>query len=323
MTNRLTKRPSRLKGIAAIALSVGLLASACGGGGTDAGGGDGSDPKSQPIDLGYIDWNEDIALNYLWKHILEERGYKVNFSKVDAGIIFNGMTKDEVDVFFDTWLPATHETYWKRHGDKLEKLTKWYETAPLALAVPKWTYNKGVQSIGDLAENADLFNGQITGIGPSAGETELINKKVMPAYNLKDSLTHKVTSASTMLAALDEAVQNKDDIVVALWKPHWAWSAYPIKPLKDPKNAWGKPDSIWATASGKNAEGGAFSEDYPKVAGWISKMKLTPEQIASLADAVVNKAEGEKARTQAAAKWAHSHQDLLSKWGIPKPQQQQ
>lgn len=318
MTRKLAKRPNRLKGVAAIALSIGLLASACGGGGGSESGSGGGGGKSEPITLGYINWNEDIALNYLWKHVLEERGYKVNFAKLDAGIIFSGMTEDEVDVFFDTWLPTTHKTYWEQHGDKLEKLTKWYEKAPLELAVPKWTWKKGVHSIGDLDEHAKLFNGQITGIGPSAGETELINKKVMPAYNLKDELNHKVTGSSTMLSALDEAIQNHDDIVVALWKPHWAWSAYPIKPLKDPKNAWGDPDSIYATASGEKAKGGAFSEDYPKVAGWISKMKLTPDQIASLSDAVVNKAEGKSARLEAAAKWAHSHQDLLSEWGIPK-----
>lgn len=309
-------RGRRWKATAAVVASLGLLASACGGGGSGSGG-ESSNPKSQPIDIGYINWNEDIALTYLWQHLLTERGYKVNVNQLDAAAIFKGMTTGDVDVFFDTWLPNTHKPYWKRFGDKLTKLTKWYDTAPLALAVPKYTYDKGVKSIADLKNKASLFDGKITGIGPSAGETRVIQEDVMPAYSLKDSMQYVTSSSTAMLSALDDAVKNKKDIVVALWYPHWAWKEYDVKQLKDPKNAFGKPDSIYTTARGEESSGGAFKEDYPKVGKWMSNMHLKPDQIASMSNAIVNNADSEQARKDAAAKWAEEHQDIVKKW-IPE-----
>ena len=47
-----------------------------------------------------------------------------------------------------------------------------------------------------------------------------------------------------MLAELKRAYAKKEPIVVTLWSPHWAYSDYELKKLKDPKGAWGKGDGV-------------------------------------------------------------------------------
>lgn len=317
------RRRFRLTGVAAGILSLGLVAAACGGGGTESGGGGGNSAgagggnKSEPITIGYIQWNEDIANTFLWKYLLEQRGYKVETKQVKAGLIFKGMARGDIDLFMDTWLPKTHKNYWETYGDKLTKVTKYYDNAPLALAVPKWTYKK-VDSIPGLGKHADLFDGKITGIGGGAGETDYIKHDLLPAYGLKDKIHYQISSTNAMLTALDKAVENHDDIVVALWYPHWAWNEYPIKPLKDPKGAWGEPDNLFITARGENSGTGAFKDDYPKVYKWISKYHMTHEQEGNLSNAIVNGPSTKQERQEAAKKWVDNHQDLVNKWVPPK-----
>lgn len=91
------------------------------------------------IKIGYINWDEDVATTHLWKKILEAKGYKVTMTQVsDAGPVYIGLDKGDVDLYLDSWLPATHKTYWAKYGDNLTKIKKWYDSAPLTIAVPKY-----------------------------------------------------------------------------------------------------------------------------------------------------------------------------------------
>lgn len=141
------------------------------------------DGSGQTVNIGLIPWDEDIVVTALWKDILEDHGFTVEVTEVDAGILFQGLADGDIDVFFDTWLPVTHQDYWEEHGDSLEQLGKWYEgSAKLTLAVP--TYMEDVNSIADLKGRADEFGGKIIGIEPGAGLTRVTKEEAIPAYGL-------------------------------------------------------------------------------------------------------------------------------------------
>jgi len=96
-------------------------------------------PGKKSIKIGYINWDEDVATTHLWKKILEAKGYSVKITLVsDAGPLYVGLSKGDVDLYLDGWLPATHAAYWKKYGDNLTKIVKWYDSAPLTIAVPKY-----------------------------------------------------------------------------------------------------------------------------------------------------------------------------------------
>lgn len=201
-------------------------------------------------------------------------------------------------------MPTTHAEYWKKYGKQLDDLGSWYGPTSLELTVPK--YVEDVDSLADLKDHADLFDGRITGIEPSAGEMGLLKSKILKAYGLES--TYKVVDGSTpaMLAELKRAYAKKEPILVPLWSPHWAYNNFELKKLKDPKGAWGKGDGVHTLARK------GFTSDNPEVGNWLKNFSMTEDQLTSL-EAEFQKVD--KGHEQDAVRaWLKKNPGQLDKW---------
>jgi glycine betaine/proline transport system substrate-binding protein len=67
--------------------------------------------EADPIEIGWVPWDEDIAVTYLWKHILEGEGYEVNLTQLDIAPVYAGLAEGDLDLYLDAWLPITHADY--------------------------------------------------------------------------------------------------------------------------------------------------------------------------------------------------------------------
>lgn len=301
---KMTRGSRVVAGLAAAALAL----SACGdNGGNGTGGGGGGDGEAamegKDITIGvFSGWEEGIAASYLWGHIFEEAGAEVSYQTAEAGPVYAGVAQGQLDVSFDAWLPTTHEDYWNKYGDKFEDLVTWFDNAPLTIAVNK---DAPIDSLAELKANADKFNNQIVGIEPGAGLTRITKDEVIPQYGL-NNMKLVTSSTSAMLAELKSAINNNENIVVTLWRPHWAYSAFPIKDLEDPKNALGDPEEIHAFGK----EG--FGEEFPQAAEWIKNFKMTDEQLSSLEEIMFNKNNGEK-NEESVNQWLEDNPDYIEK----------
>ncbi|MEV6014105.1 MULTISPECIES: ABC transporter permease/substrate binding protein [unclassified Streptomyces] len=269
-----------LVGVVVLALVAGGMG-LFGGAGTPATAADGQDVgQGKKITIGYIPWDEGVASTFLWKEILERRGYQVDVRQFDAGPLYTSLAQGDVDFETDSWLPTTHAEYWKKYGKQLDDLGSWYGPTSLELSVP--AYMKGIDSLDDLKGQSAKFGGRITGIEPSAGMMGLLKSKVLKAYGLDKE--YKVVDSSTpaMLAELKRAYAKKQPIVATLWSPHWAYSEYKLKKLKDPKGAWGKGDGVH-TLSRKG-----FAQDDPVVGKWLKDFRMSEKQLTGL-EAEINK----------------------------------
>ncbi|MFI1538043.1 ABC transporter permease/substrate binding protein [Streptomyces anandii] len=259
--------------------------------------------KGRKISIGYIPWDEGVASTFLWKEILEQRGFQVDARQFDAGPLYTSLAQGSVDFETDSWLPTTHAQYWKKYGSRLDDLGSWYGPTSLELSVP--SYVKGVDSLDDLKGKASLFGGRITGIESSAGEMGLLKSKVLKDYGLDKE--YKVVDSSTpaMLAELKRAYGKKEPIVVTLWSPHWAYNDYDLKKLEDPKGAWGKGDGVHTLARK------GFAGDNPVVAKWLKDFKLDEKQLTSL-EAEINKA-GKGRQQDAVRTWLKANPGVVDK----------
>jgi glycine betaine/proline transport system substrate-binding protein len=293
------KRLQRLLIGGAAVAALSLTAAACGNGNSGSGGGGGKEKKE--ITIGYIAWDEDVAVSNLWKKVLESKGYTVKMTQLDAAPLYAGLAKGDLDVFFDGWLPTTHETYWKRYGPKLNDLGSWYGPATLGLAVPNYVK---AQSIADLKSMGSQFGNQIIGIEPGAGEMKSVKEKVMPAYGLSNM---KLVQSSTpaMLAQLKKSISQKKPIVVTLWKPHWAYSKFPIRDLKDPKGAWGAADKIH-TITSKD-----FTGNSPQANTWFKNFKMNDADLSKLEADIQDAGTGKEA--QGVQKWMDANKPFVQK----------
>ncbi|MFF8094770.1 ABC transporter permease/substrate binding protein [Streptomyces sp. NPDC016675] len=291
-------------------VGVVILALVAGGMGMFGGSGDSesvADGKNvgqgKKVTLGYVPWDEGVASTFLWKEILEQRGYEVEAKQFDAGPLYTSLAQGDIDIVTNSWLPTTHEQYWKKYGDRLDDLGSWYDETSLELTVP--AYMKDVNTLADLKGRAGLFGGKITGIESSAGEMALLKDKVAKAYGLDKE--YKVVDSSTpaMLAELKRAMSKKEPIVVTLWSPHWAYNDLDLKKLKDPKGAWGEGDGVH-TLSRKG-----FAGDDPTAAQWMKDFTLDEKQLTSL-EAEINKA-GKGKQQDAVRTWLKSNPGLVDK----------
>ncbi|MGY6020925.1 ABC transporter permease/substrate binding protein [Streptomyces spinosirectus] len=259
--------------------------------------------QGKKITIGYIPWDEGVASTFLWKEILEQRGYQVDVKQFDAGPLYTSLAQGNVDFETDSWLPTTHAQYWKKYGSKLDDLGSWYGRTSLELTVP--AYMKGIDSLADLKGKASTFGGKITGIESSAGEMALLKSKVLKAYGLDKE--YKVVDSSTpaMLAELKRAYSKQEPIVTTLWSPHWAYNDYKLKKLKDPKGAWGKGDGVH-TLSRKG-----FADDNPVVGKWLKNFRMTEKQLTSL-EAEINKA-GKGKQQDAVRAWLKDNPGVVGK----------
>ncbi|MFE5189033.1 ABC transporter permease/substrate binding protein [Streptomyces sp. NPDC056628] len=260
--------------------------------------------EGRQIKLGYIPWDEGIASTFLWKELLERRGFDVTTSQYAAGPLYTGLATGQIDFQTDSWLPVTHEEYWKKYGDKLDDLGSWYGPTSLELSVP--SYMKDVNSLEDLKNKSADLKGKIVGIEPSAGMMGLLKDKVLKEYGLEGSYDVVDGSTPAMLAELKRAYAKKEPIVVTLWSPHWAYSDYDLKKLKDPKGAWGTGDEVHTLSRD------GFAEDNPEVGAWLKDFSMTEKQLTGLESEITKAGKGKE--QDAVRAWLDRNPGLVDKW---------
>ncbi|MFF4851483.1 ABC transporter permease/substrate binding protein [Streptomyces sp. NPDC001194] len=286
-------------GAVVLALVAGGLNTFGGSGQPTAAGAD-AVGKGRKISIGYIPWDEGIASTYLWKELLERRGFQVEAKQLELGALFTGLAGGQVDFQTDAWLPVTQAQYWEKYGNKLDDLGSWYGPTSIELTVP--SYMKDVTSLADLKGKGDRFKGRIIGIEPSAGAMGILKGKLLKEYGLDGE--YQVVDGSTpgMLAELKRAYEKQEPVAVVLWSPHWAYASYDLKKLEDPKGAWGKGDGIHTLARK------GFAQDEPEVASWLRSFKLTEAQLTGL-EAKIQEA-GKGKEQQAVRTWLQEHPEV-------------
>ncbi|KPH78241.1 MULTISPECIES: glycine betaine ABC transporter substrate-binding protein [Bacillaceae] len=281
-----------------------MLLSACGGadGTTSAKQKDNASKKT--INIGQISWAENIAVTNMWKVILEEKGYEVNFHLLDMGTQMAALENDALDINLEVWLPVQDKEYVKQYKDKVNFSEEtWYDNAKVGLVVP--SYMEDINSIEDLRENQELFQGEITGFDPGAG-TMLTTEEVMKEYNLDYELIP--SSEPAMLTEIEKAMEDEEPIVAPLWNPHRIFSELDLKYLEDPKEVFGGAEKIHhATRHG-------FEEDFPEVSEWIKNWKMDDQSVGELMSYVNEAEENGEDPMVGAEKWIEDNEELVNEW---------
>src|SRR5699024_5374922 len=163
-------------------------------------------------------------------------------------------------------------------------------------AVPE--YMDDIDSIEDLNDNKDKFDGEITGFEPGAGTMEVTNE-VVDEYDLDLELVQ--SSEAAMISSIQEAYKNEEPIVAPLWKPHRVFSEMDLKFLDDPKKIYGDVEKIY------HATREDFADDYPEVAQWLDNWEMDDEELGKLM-IDINDAEEP---IDGDEKWVEDNQDLV------------
>ncbi|WP_077621647.1 glycine betaine ABC transporter substrate-binding protein [Sediminibacillus massiliensis] len=292
------------KWITPLLLGLMLVLSACGGDNSaDENNGNNSDGDNNQdkgtIKIGMNNWAENVAVSNLWKLILEDKGYDVELTSVEKAFLYEALSAGDLDIGMEIWLPNTDQAYYEKHKDEIDWRETWYEGTDLALVTP--SYMEDINSIEDLNQHAEEFDSQIVGIDAGASIMSL-TEEAISEYDLNFELAS--SSEPTMLTELQNSMENKEPIVVTLWKPHWVFAEMDLKILEDPKNVYGDSENIsYAARLG-------LKEDQPEVVEWFDNFMLNDQQLGSLM-AEINETGSEE---EGARNWLDEHQDLVEEW---------
>jgi glycine betaine/proline transport system substrate-binding protein len=276
-------------------LVVGTLAAGCSGLGAVPGG--------KQLALGYIDWDENVAVTTLTKVLLEEKlGYEVELQRSDEAVlkqVYKGVAEGELDAFQDVWIP-NQKAYLSEVEDEVEHLDPWFEgKTEQGIAVP---YYMDVRSLSKLDHaGTDMLNG----IEPGSAPMPRLEDKVIPGYNLDMKLVESSTSA--MLSELDRAYRMREPIVFFGWSPHWMNSRYHIRYLKDPRDLQGRFNDSAEISSIVEEN---LSEDDPVAYEFIKSISLNKEQINQM-EADINEAGDPEAGVNA---WLEDNRSVVQPW---------
>ncbi len=196
-------------------------------------------PAEDEIHLGYVLWDSEIASTHVVAAILEDDlGYNVRLTSVDAGPMWTGLARGDFDAMVAAWLPATHEAYLEQTQDQVRDLGPNLDGAKIGWVVPEYVT---VNSIDELNDYVDEFDGDVIGIDPGAG-LMAASDRALDEYDLNYNLVEG--SDAAMSAALDRAYDREEWIIVTGWIPHWKFAAYDLKFLEDPLGTFGEAESI-------------------------------------------------------------------------------
>ena len=101
------------------------------------------------IKLAYVSWDSEIASHNVMKLVLEEMGYDVTLTQVEAGPLWTAVADGSADASLAAWLPVTHKTYADKFEGKFEELGTSMEGVKIGLVVPAYM---DIDSIEDLKE---------------------------------------------------------------------------------------------------------------------------------------------------------------------------
>jgi glycine betaine/proline transport system substrate-binding protein len=276
-------------------LVVGTLATGCSGLGAVSGG--------MQLTLGYIDWDENVAVSTLTKVLLEEKfGYEVELQRSDEAVlkqVYSGVAGGELDAFQDVWIPNQKE-YLSQVKDDVEHFDPWFEgKTTQGIAVP---YYMDVRSLSKLDHaGTDI----IYGIEPGSAVMPQIEDKVIPGYHLDMELVESSTSA--MLSELDNAYKMRETIVFFGWSPHWMNTRYDIRYLKDPSDLQGRFNDSAEISSIVNKN---LSEDDPAAYELIKSIALSKDEVNQM-EADINEAGDPEAGVKA---WLEDNRSVVQPW---------
>ncbi len=252
------------------------------------------------VDLLYVEWADAIATTYVAQIVLEEMGYEVNVISVSAAAMWEGIAAGDADGMLAAWLPGTHGAYLEQTEDRVDLLSPTIEGARIGLMVP--TYVEEVDSIADLNDYQDEFAGEIIGIDPGAGIMAAAERAI-DDYGL--GLTLMEGSDASMTAALSNAYENGDWIVLTGWTPHWKEAAFELKYLEDPEESFGGEEHVSAVARQ------GLAEDMPEVHRFLDNFHWSLDELGEIL--LWNEEDGADP-LETAERWVADNRERVESW---------
>ena len=288
------------KSVAAAAASVALL----------AGSVHAAEPEScSQVRFSDVGWTDITATTAVASVILEAMGYEPEVRVLSVPVTYTSLANGDIDVFLGNWMPTMTNDIQPYLDDKSVQSTGVnLEGAKYTLAVPKYAYDAGLQSFGDIAKFREQLDGKIYGIEPGNDGNRLILEMIeKDAFGLSGFEVVE-SSEQGMLAQVGRAVKDEEFIVFLGWEPHPMNANYDMAYLSGGDD-WFGPNYGGATVY-TNVRAG-YLEECPNVGRLINNLSFSLAMENEIMGAILD---DNMAPNKAAEAWLEDNPGVLDAW---------
>ncbi len=289
--------------------------------------------------IGVPNWPSVAATADILKRVIEDNlGLEVELQSSTNPIIFEAMDQGKMHVHPEVWLPNQQNLHDKYVVDNKTVIKNSYgvPASPGEMCVTDTTAERtgivNIQELSDpdMAKNFDT-DGDGKGniwIGAPGWASTNVEKIRAKSYGYDETMNLDVMDETLALANVDAAVAANTNIVFMCYTPHHMFSLYNLVILKEPAHDPEKwvvfhptddPDWLekssaamaWDKAYLHIMYSTTLAEEQPEVADLLSKVELTPDQLAAMTLAVVV----EKVSTpDYAERFVTENSDMIDSW---------
>ena len=181
-----------------------------------------AEPEScKTVRFSDVGWTDITATTAATSTVLEALGYQTEVKILSVPVTYASLKNKDIDVFLGNWMPTMEgDIAAYREDGSVETVRANLEGAKYTLAVPKYTYDKGLKSFADIAKFKDDLDGKIYGIEPgNDGNRLIIDMIEADTFGLKGFEVVE-SSEQGMLAQVARSEKRKQDDVFLGWEPH-------------------------------------------------------------------------------------------------------
>ncbi|MBU1332571.1 MAG: choline ABC transporter substrate-binding protein [Gammaproteobacteria bacterium] len=267
------------------------------------------DASCKTVRLGAVGWTDVVATTAVATELLQGLGYETKQTQASQQIIFAGIQKGQVDAFLGYWKPIMDDNIkpFLEAGAVKVAPEPSLSDAVAVLAVPSYTADKGLRTLGDIAKFKDELDGKIYGIEAGSGANTAIQKMIdsnqfgLGGFKLVES------SEAGMLAAVGRAVRNEKPVVFFGWKPHPMNLSMQVTYLTGTDDVFGPNDGA-ATVSTVTAPD--YAARCPNANRLLTSLRFTSAQEAELMQPIMDRTAPE----QVARDWIKANPQVVEAW---------
>ena len=269
------------------------------------------DPEScKTVKFSDVGWTDITSTTAIASDILKGLGYTPKITVLSVPVTYASMKNKDIDVFLGNWEPSMENDRKPYVEDKSVVVVgaNLPTGAKYTLAVPQYTYDKGLKDFADITKFKDLLKGKIYGIEPGNDGNRLVLDLIKGnKFDLKDFQLVEL-SEQGMLAEVQSATNHKEDVVFLGWAPHPMNVNFKIQYLTGGDDSFG-PNFGGAIVYTNERAG--FAAECPNAAKLIKNLVYTVDIENLVMDKILTDG---KEGPAAAEEWLKTNPKELAAW---------
>jgi len=268
------------------------------------------DPEScRTVTFSDVGWTDITATTATTTVVLEALGYEPETEVLSVPVTYQSLKNKDIDVFLGNWMPTMEADIAPyREDGSVETLVTNLEGAKYTLAVPKYTYEAGLQSFQDISEFEEQLDGKIYGIEPGNDGNRLILDMIENDTFGLGGFEVVESSEAGMLSQVRRAVQSQEHVVFLGWAPHPMNANIEMEYLSGGDDIFG-PNYGGATVHTNVWSG--FTEECPNLGTFLNNLVFSLEMENEIMGAILDEGKDPEA---AATEWLKANPGAVEPW---------